>query len=182
MSALDGREGIAGGAMSRRELVSALARWTVPTVLTLSLGVRAAYAAASCPPCTKKLAGVCRACTVSAILQCQCEPCLGAPYCPGGARAAAFQPAPSASVTQGGGSGPTPEGQQALETILRRRAQARSNDPLLPGFGRSRADSSFFGPSRSPYGRLPFGSDPRRTTTPRGLYERLRANDARRPF
>ena len=38
------------GGMTRRELVSALARWTVPTVLTLSLGVRSAYAAASCPP------------------------------------------------------------------------------------------------------------------------------------
>ncbi len=51
------------GGMTRRELVSALARWTVPTVLTLSLGTRAAYAAASCPPCTKKVGGVCRACT-----------------------------------------------------------------------------------------------------------------------
>jgi hypothetical protein len=165
--------------MTRRELVSALARWTVPTVLTLSLGVRSAYAAASCPPCTKKVGGVCRACTVSQILNCQCEPCLGAPYCPNGPRTAALPAgAPSASFNQGLG-GPAPLGRQALETYLRQRANVLNANPLLPGLGSrpgfgTRADSI----ARGPFGRtlLVPGRIP---SAPRGLYDRLRPFERR---
>jgi hypothetical protein len=165
--------------MTRRELVSALARWTVPTVLTLSLGARSAYAAASCPPCTKKVSGVCRACTVSQILNCQCEPCLGAPYCPNGPRTAAFRPAPGTSLN-GSLSGPAPLGRQALETYLRQRANMLDANPLLPGFGSrpgfgTRADSI----ARGPFGRTLFTPD-RRPSAPRGLYDRLRPFDERR--
>jgi hypothetical protein len=154
--------------MTRRELVSALARWTVPTVLTLSLGARAAYAAASCPPCTKKVGGVCRACTVSQILNCQCEPCLGPPYCKSGSPTAAFQPAPSASLNQGLG-GPAPMGRQALENYLRQRAYVRGRNPLLPGFGG--IGSGARGDSLAP---VPFGRPLIRPSAPRGLYDRLR--------
>ncbi|MGD0484355.1 MAG: hypothetical protein ABSB58_06845 [Gemmatimonadales bacterium] len=173
MSADRRRERTDLGGMTRRELVSALARWTVPTVLTLSLGARSAYAAASCPPCTKKTSGVCRACTVSQILNCQCEPCLGAPYCPNGPRTAAFRPAPSTSLN-GSLNGPAPAGDRALETYLRQRANRLDQSPLLPGFG-TRADSM----ARGPFGRTLFAPD-RRPSAPRGLYDRLRPFDGRR--
>lgn len=161
------------GGMTRRELVSALARWTVPTVLTLSLGARAAYAAASCPPCTKKVGGVCRACTMSQILNCQCEPCLGPPYCPGPGPTSAFRPsAPNASFDRGL-SGPDPMGRQALESYLRQREHARDLNPLLPGFG-SRGDSL----ARGPFGR-PLITPGRRPGSTGGLYDRLRPFERR---
>jgi len=168
VSADGGQERADLGGMTRRELVSALARWTVPTVLTLSLGARAAYAAASCPPCTKKVGGVCRACTMSQILNCQCEPCLGPPYCKSGSPTSAFQPAPNASLGQGL-NGPAPMGQQALENFLRQRAYVQDRNPLLPGFGGTgigvRGDSLVRGP---------FGRPLVRPSAPRGLYDRLR--------
>jgi hypothetical protein len=182
----DGRhEGTDVGVMTRRELVSALARWTVPTVLTLSLGARAVQAS-SCPACTKLVGGVCRACTVSQILNCQCEPCLGPPYCPGGTPTSAFRPAPNASLS-GGLDGPAPAGQRAVETWLRQRA-AQERSPFLPGFGGrsgfgARGDSIFGGTSRGPYGR-PWSAPGRRPTgsSPgsRSLYDRLRSFDERR--
>jgi hypothetical protein len=86
-------------------------------------------------------------------------------------------------VTRGGdAAGPSPQGEQALETFLRRRAQTRQSDPFLPGLGRPRADSIFGSPLRTPFGRSPLGTDPRRTTPSRGLYDRLRPSDTRRPF
>ncbi len=153
------------GAMTRREVVAALARWSVPTVVTLSLATRSAYAA-SCPPCTQKVGGVCRACTVSQILNCQCEPCLGPPYC--GGTASPFRPAPSASLGR-----PAPAGEQALQTWLRQRA-ARERGGFLPGFG-ARGDSLAGGGPRTPFGRTA-----PRSTYPGGLYERLRPLDERR--
>ena len=175
MSADGRRERTDLGGMTRRELVSALARWTVPTVLTLSLGARSAYAAASCPPCTKKVSGKCRACTVSQILNCQCEPCLGPPYCGGAGPTAAYQPSsPNASLSRGLGGGPAPLGRQALENYLRQRANMLDQNPLLPGFG-TRADSI----TRGPFGR-PLVSPGRRPSAPRGLYDRLRPFDERR--
>ncbi len=92
----------AGGMMDRRELIAALARWSVPTVVTLTLGARALHAA-SCPPCTKRVSGVCKACSTSQILNCQCEPCLGPPYCVTPA-APAFQMAPGAGSAGGPGA------------------------------------------------------------------------------
>lgn len=171
----DGRQGGADlGGMTRRELVSALARWSVPTVLTLSLGARAAYAA-SCPPCTKKVGAVCRACTMSQILNCQCEPCLGPPYCGAGVPTSAFKPAPNASPDRGLG-GPAPMGRQALENYLRQRSYQQGRDPLLPGFG-GRAGIGARGDSLA---RGPFGRPLTRPSAPRGLYDRLRPFDERR--
>ena len=171
MSAQDGQERRAPAAMTRREMVSALARWTVPTVVTLSLATRSAYAA-SCPPCTKKVGGACRACTVSQILNCQCEPCLGPPYCSSSSPTSPFRTTPDASLG-GGLSGPAPAGQEALGTWLRQRA-ARERSGLLPGLG-ARADSGLAGGLRTP-----FGQATPRSAFPGGLYERLRPPDERR--
>lgn len=96
--------------LTRRELVGALARWTVPSVVTITLGSRSLLALApSCPPCTKRTAGKCKACSVSQILNCQCEPCLGAPYCtgagPGGSSSVAAPPRVGAPPSVGGQSG-----------------------------------------------------------------------------
>jgi len=145
----------ATGTVSRRELLGSLARWSVPTVLTIALATRTA-AAASCPPCQKKTGGKCKACTMNQILNCQCEPCLGAPYCSGGARA------------------PTAGLQGAQASPLARNPQARplfelNPNPLYPSPYQA-----------SPFGR-PYGA-PRDTLSARGsLYDRLRS-DQRRPF
>lgn len=165
--------------VSRRELLATLARWSVPTVVTITLGVRVLEAKASCPPCTKRVGGKCKACTISQVLNCQCEPCLGPPYC----TAAGGAPAASRSVAPGSGNlgdqmgplrapgaAPGPVGrQEAIDRYLGRRLQDRyrAADPL-----------------HAPLYRDPFGvrrdSASRRPT---GLYERLRADpyDRRRP-
>ena len=165
MSADQRHEGAERGGVTRREILAALARWSVPTVVTLTLGARAAHAAASCPPCTRKVGGVCRACTMSQILNCQCEPCLGPPYCPGAAPTSTFRPAPNAPF----GGEPAPAGERALDTYLRQRA-ARERSPFAPGLG-GRPDSGLGGVLRAPYGRTP---------GPRSLYDRLRPFDERR--
>lgn len=171
MSVAPRQEGTDLGGMTRRELVSALARWTVPTVLTLSLGARAAHAA-SCPPCTRKVGGVCRACSMTQILNCGCEPCLGPPYCPT-VPSSVFRPsAPNASLNRGL-SGPDPIGRQALERYLRQRANVQDRNPLLPGFG-ARGDSL----PRGPFGR-PLTAPDRRGSGSRGLYDRLRPFERR---
>jgi hypothetical protein len=163
-------------------MVSALARWTVPTVLTLSLGTRAASAAASCPPCTKKnpATGACKACSVNLQLNCGCEPCLGPPYCPS-SPVAPFRP--STGVNPSGG-GQTLRGNPELINALRRRQSGLERDSL---FGRSsfgRADS-IFGGTRTPFGRTqsttPEALRLRRQNAARqGLYERLRETERRR--
>lgn len=190
MSALESRAASDLGGMTRRELVAAVARWSVPTVLTLSLGAQAAVAAASCPPCTKKTGGRCRACTMSQILNCQCEPCLGPPYCSAPGGAPAFQPTSGASrfgaSGSSGGANSTPDLYSALR---RRQAATESASPFATPFGRSpfgnRADSLFGGRSRSPFGggnRLsPDAQRLReRNQATRGLYDRLREFDDRR--
>lgn len=148
------------GTVSRRELLGSLARWSVPTVLTIALAARTA-AAASCPPCTKKTGGKCKACTMNQILNCQCEPCLGAPYCSNGARVSA-QPQ---GVFQAPQSGTVPT--NPLDV---------TRSPLY-----SPLQTSPFG--QSPYrAARPYGL-PRDTVSSSrgGLYDRLRA-DQRRPF
>ena len=166
------------GGMDRRELLSALARWTVPTVVTLSLATRTAQAA-SCPPCTKNQSGSCRACTMRQMLNCQCEPCLGPPYCAGGTAQPGWAPpslsqSPGAS-SLGGGSGPS-EG--VINALRRRRALAQQDDPFAAPFTRRRLGAptdSIFGPTqRGPYGR------DTRSPASRGLYERLRSPENRR--
>lgn len=190
MSAQPSRTASDLGGMTRRELVAAVARWSVPTVLTLSLGARAAYAAASCPPCTKKTGGRCRACTMSQILNCQCEPCLGPPYCTAPGAAAAFQPTSGTSRFGASGSSGGANSTQDLYSALRRRqAATESASPFATPFGRSpfgsRADSLLGGRSRNPFGSSGLLSpDARRlrerSQATRGLYDRLREFDDRR--
>jgi len=160
----------ATGEISRRELLDTLARWSVPTVVTITLGARG-LAAASCPPCQKKQGGVCRACTLSQILNCQCEPCLGPPYC------SAVGPVAPAQPRMGSGGGMTqpyqaPAPPSALPPSLRQ-----------PGFGTPSP-----APAPSPFGqyqqRDPFGR-PMTPTMPRnpatqGLYQRLRPDSLTR--
>jgi hypothetical protein len=163
---------LAGAGVSRREMLGTLARWTAPTVLTLTLATRRA-AAASCPPCTKRTGNRCRACTMNQILNCQCEPCLGAPYCSGGPLAAVAQPSLS-------GTG------QILQ------APGGASAPLSPYLGGG-STPSVPNPFQSPLQRSPFSSVPYGGSGPYGvprdsllgrsrtLYDRLRA-DQRRPF
>ena len=190
MSAHESRAASHLGGMTRRELVAAVARWSVPTVLTLSLGARAAHAAASCPPCTKKTGGKCKACSTSLILNCGCEPCLGPPYCPPPGLAPAFQPTTGTSrFGASGSSGGGTSAQDLYSALRRRRAATESVDPFANPFGRSpfgsRADSLLGGRSRSPFGGSnQLSPDARRlrerTQATRGLYDRLREFDDRR--
>jgi hypothetical protein len=166
---------LTGAGVSRREMLGTLARWTVPTVLTLTLATRRA-AAASCPPCTKRTGGRCRACTMNQILNCQCEPCLGAPYCSGGA--AVIQPSVSGGLIQaapGGAPGAAGSG-PVLSPYFGRGLTSPGANPFQSPIQRSPFSSVPYGASR-PYG-LPRDSLPGRSRT---LYDRLRA-DQRRPF
>ena len=178
------------GGMTRRELVAAVARWSVPTVLTLSLGARAAQAQASCPPCTRLAGGRCKACNTNQILNCLCEPCVGPPQCAAPGAAPAFR---STTGTSGFGAGGPAGGanppQDLYSVLRRRRAATESTDPFASPFGRSpfgsRADSLFGGTSRVPYGSgSPLSPEARRlrerTQATRGLYDRLREFDDRR--
>lgn len=126
---------------SRRELLGAMVRWSVPTVVTIALGPRVLSAAVpSCPPCTRKNGGKCKACSMSQILNCQCEPCLGAPYCTGSTSANFSQAANAASSGRAGpGDAPglpqvSPGGGYDVRTYERVRGTGlrgpTSNDPL----------------------------------------------------
>lgn len=159
------------GDMTRRELLGTVARWTVPTVVTISLGARG-LAAASCPPCQKRVGGLCRACSVSAILNCQCEPCLGPPYC------SAVGPVAPAQPRMGSGGALT-------------QPYPSPAPPSTPGLTPSTAPAAPRTQPRDAYGRVvpldpfgrpvrdPFGFDRGGVTSPRdpsrqGLYQRLR--------
>jgi len=160
------------GGMDRRELLSALARWTVPTVVTLSLATRTAQAA-SCPPCTKKQpSGSCRACSMNQMLNCQCEPCLGPPYCASGITRQPGWATPSFSESQGGTGLGAQRGasQDVLNALRRRRALTRQDDPFASPFTRRRPGAS----TDSMFGPTP------RTPSARGLYERLQRPEDRR--
>jgi hypothetical protein len=177
--------GLLAGDVSRREMLGALARWTVPTVLTMTLVTRQAQATASCPPCTQKTGGRCRACSMNQILNCQCEPCLGAPYCSNGVYAPVARPgamtAPYSGLVPGGAASPlspspsSPGLMNPFYRTLRDRPAFSGRNPfdLPPGSALP----------RSPFGGLRSTGVPL-DTLPRsrgGLYERLRP-DARRPF
>ena len=155
-------------ALSRRAMVGTVARWTVPTVVTITLGAKALEAKASCPPCQKKVSGLCKACTVSQMVNCQCEPCLGPPYCAAvGPSAPSFNsqaPAPGSQPLgpqQPGQSSQTPGGLTPLQQLQNQRSQA-ARDPF-----------------NQPLYHDPFGADRRPMNEP-GLYERLRPDTARR--
>lgn len=161
---------------NRREMLGTLARWTVPTVATMTLGARVLEAKASCPPCQKKVSGVCRACTVSQMLNCSCEPCLGPPYCAAVGPVAPANPgAPTSTyIGPGGqaygrtpvpGTAPTPgEATQITpyQQMMRERARA-ARDP----FHRPLYDD-------------PFGANSNQPGTTPGLYDRLRPDTTRR--
>jgi hypothetical protein len=129
-----------GGTVDRRAMLGALVRWTVPTVVTFTLGARILEAKASCPPCQTRQGGNCRACSVGTILACNCEPCLGPPYC-----AAVGPVAPAFPATQ-----PTGQERNALADALRARRlaelQAGSTtfpDPFAGGARAAPAPSLF---------------------------------------
>jgi len=178
--------GLLSGDVSRREMVGAMARWTVPTVLSLTLITRQAQAAASCPPCTKKTGGRCRSCTMNQILNCQCEPCLGAPYCSNGARAPAAEPGaatvPSNGLLQDQFGAPSPLSPSSTPDIMNPFFRTLRSRPAFSGgnpFDLSPGASSRglpFGGSR-PYG-MPADTALRSRG---GLFERLNP-DTRRPF
>lgn len=168
-------QGSPASGVSRREMLAAVARWSVPTVVTITLGARVLEAKSSCPPCSVRTAGKCKACTVSQILNCQCEPCLGPPYCTvaGGAPSASLSrplaqaPGASSSPLRTPPGGPASARQQALDRYLTGASRARTTDPL-----------------RAPLYRNPFGLRTDSTNRrPTGLYERLRPDqtDRRRP-
>ena len=143
-------------AVSRRELLGTLARWSVPTVVSITLGARVLEAKATCPPCQKKVSGVCRACTVSQILNCQCEPCLGPPYCSAVGPSAPARPGALMQPSQGPG-------------------QSGSQAPALtPSYGRPSSRDPFAQPLyRDPFGLEGTGFSSKNPQT-QGLYQRLR--------
>lgn len=163
---------------NRREMLGTLARWTVPTVATMTLGARVLEAKASCPPCQKKVSGVCRACTVSQMLNCSCEPCLGPPYCSAVGPVAPANPGtPGATYIGPGnqvytrtpqpGGAPTPgagtnQGYTPYQQMMRERAR-QARDPF-----NQRLYEDPFGASRN--------QQPGST----GLYDRLRPDTTRR--
>lgn len=177
------------GGMTRREVLSALARWSVPTVVTLSLTSRSA-AAVSCPPCTRWSGTVCRACSVSDILRCRCEPCLGPDYCSGGSGAMAVSPNFSTFGAPARGRAPAAgQSGEMARALLRQRAARQAESQLLSPFGRPRfgltGDSIFGGSARGPYGLTGRRALEHRglrgaAANTRSLYERLRELDERR--
>jgi len=157
--------------ISRREVLGTAVRWTVPTVLTMTLGATALEAKASCPPCQKKVGAVCRACTISQMLNCQCEPCLGPPYC-----AAVGPVAPAIPGSIQGAPGSQPLSNQGAPGT-----SPYSSTPLSPyqQMMRDRARASR-NPFNQPMYDDPFGANRGTLQNPPGLYQRLRPDSARR--
>jgi hypothetical protein len=148
--------------LSRRELLGAAARWSVPTVVTLTLGSKVLQAQASCPPCQRKTGNTCRACQLNQMMNCNCEPCLGPPYCAGSSSLVAPS-SPSTSVRAPGSQplsqqGTTDAQRQQLYLEIQRQRARQQTDPV----------------SQNPFGQ--------RQQSP-GLYDRLRPDTAsgRRP-
>jgi hypothetical protein len=171
--------------LTRRELVGALARWTVPSVVTITLGSRSLLAMApSCPPCTKRTAGKCKACSVSQILNCQCEPCLGAPYCTGGGPGGSSSVAapPSLGAPSGGGQ----SGRPGFSIPQIGGGRYLDDSRLGPTYGTNLRGYSRNSPLSAPLYREPFSTERRYRalgTSPfedNSLYGRLRADTLRR--
>lgn len=147
-----------GPDVTRRDMLAAMARWTVPTVVTLALSSRSAQAA-SCPPCYKKTGMTCRACSVSQILNCNCEPCLGPPYCSGGSPAPPVGRSSPSGLDLGG-----PRVQQLPPSVLRELQMERLRR-------RAGAEQLY---------RDPFGIERRPPGSSESLFERLRGRDSLR--
>lgn len=154
----------------RRKLLSALARWSVPTVVTIAFSARPLQAKASCPPCRKRnppVTGTCRPCTVNQMLSCQCEPCLGPPYCSGASSVVAPPGSltqPAAPGSQGIGTSPFNDPRrEALRQIQLERQRRRTTpnaelfpDPFRldrPGGQRQPAPSLYERLQQTPQGR-----------------------------
>lgn len=154
--------------ITRREILGTAARWTVPTVVTMTLGARVLEAKASCPPCQRKVGAACRACTISQMLNCSCEPCLGPPYCAAvGPVAPAMPGAYSAPGSQSlikstPGSTSPQGGLTPYQQMMRDRARA-ARDPF-----------------RQPVYDDPFGANRNPMQRPGGLYDRLRPDTTSR--
>jgi len=151
-------------------MLNAVARWTVPTVVTLTLGARVLEAKASCPPCQKKVGAVCRACTISQMLNCSCEPCLGPPYC-----AAVGPVAPANPMSS---SSPAP-GSQPL--VRPQPGSTAPGGPRMSPYLQSQRDRALQlrDPFKQPVYSDPFGAQ-RRDQPNTGLYQRLRPDTLRR--
>lgn len=155
--------------VDRREMLQTLARWAVPTVVTITLGSRIAQAVASCPPCYKRVAGLCKPCTISQQLNCQCEPCLGAPQCAAGSLSSPT--AGSALRVPIGGRPGTPGGSPGEALVPRRRPRSPYDLPRQPLY-------------RDPFGvgrerKAPWSTEPRPSPLGRSLYERLHGDSVR---
>lgn len=158
--------------LTRREMLGAAARWSVPTVVTLTLGSKVLQAQASCPPCQRRTGPTCKACQLNQMMNCNCEPCLGPPYCGGGAimsgsSQSGAMPAPG---SQRLGQTSADAQRQNLYLEMQRQRARQQNDPFSQPLYRDP-----FGVQRSPYSR------PNQQTP--GLYERLRPDttSGRRP-
>lgn len=156
------RDAVKASDLTRRELLGALARWSVPTVVTVALGARPALAfAPSCPPCTTRTAGKCKSCAVSDILNCRCEPCLGAPYCttPAVPSMTGVPSLPGATSLPGPGGGPS----GSLPGMGLPQIGGSGYDPRLgarlPGGGLRGYSSP--DPLSAPLYREPFSTQPR---------------------
>jgi hypothetical protein len=148
-------------------MLGAVARWTVPTVVTLTLGARVLEAKASCPPCQKKVGAVCRACTISQMLNCSCEPCLGPPYC-----AAVGPVAPAIPLSS---STPAPGSQSLVQP-----QPGSGGQPMSPYLQSQRERAlQMRDPFKQPTYNDPFGAQ-RRDQPNSGLYQRLRPDSLRR--
>ena len=163
--------------VSRREMLGTVARWTVPTVVTMTLGARVLEAKASCPPCQKKVGGVCRACTISQMLNCSCEPCLGPPYCAAVGPVAPANPGVGTSTYVGPGN-------QAYGRSAPAPGQYAPGQTQVPGgltpyqqMMRDRARAAR-DPFRQPLYQDPFGAQ--KNQQPGSLYDRLRPDTTRR--
>ena len=157
--------------ISRREVLGTVARWTVPTVMTMTLGARVLEAKASCPPCQKKSGTVCKACTISQMLNCSCEPCLGPPYC------AAVGP----SAPAGGTSTFSPVAPGDLPITRYAPGSGAPTGALTP-YQQMMRDRARL--ARDPFRQHPFddpfGANRNDLRNPGGLYDRLRPDTTRR--
>jgi len=153
---------VSPAAVDRRAMLATMVRWTVPTVATIVLSARPLQAKASCPPCQRKQGQSCKPCQVNQIMQCQCEPCLGPPYCTAVGPA---PPPPAPSLNPGSGfPSAQPTDRADLLRRLRAQQQRRAMEPreLFPDpFGVQRPPAPMSTPSlyerlqQTPQRRLP---------------------------
>jgi hypothetical protein len=166
---------VIGASIDRRALLGSMARWAVPTVVSITVGARTLQARSSCPPCRIRqppVTGTCRPCTVNQMLSCNCEPCLGAPYCASPSLVAPGPQSQSLQVPAPGGRSmdPGPYG-SSLRVDARRDALLRLQAERRRAAARTELFPDPFGVERV--------NPATRPATP-GLYERLQQTPSRR--